>query len=114
MIGTSVFESDAFLDLSIPAKALYPFIILNADDNGLLNNMKALFRTFNVQETALTQLLKAGFILDLGNGIFAITHWEQQNHVPMSKFTSTMFPNEFARLEITNDGRYSIRESSSP
>jgi hypothetical protein len=46
MIGASVFESDAFLDLPDFAKALYPYIILNADDNGLLNNMKALMRTF--------------------------------------------------------------------
>jgi len=114
MIGMTVFESDAFLDLDISAKALYPFIILNADDNGLLNNTKALLRTFNVQDSGLVQLLEAGFIIDLGNGIYAVTHWEQQNHVPGSKFTPTMFPNEFARLELTNDKRYRLKEPAAP
>lgn len=110
MIGTSVIGSDAYLDLEDASKALYPFIVLNADDNGLLNNMKALVRTFNVQDTALVQLIKAGFILALESGVFAVTHWEQQNHVPKSKFTATMFPDELEKLEIMSDGRYRVKE----
>jgi hypothetical protein len=51
MIGVSVFESDTFLDLPDAAKALYPYIILKADDNGLLNNMKTLLRTFGINDS---------------------------------------------------------------
>jgi hypothetical protein len=91
MIGLTVFESDEFLDLPDFAKALYPYIILKADDNGLLNNMKAILRTFNSDERALTKLLEIGFLLNMDNGIYAITHWEQQNHMPSSKFTPTVF-----------------------
>jgi hypothetical protein len=109
MIGTSVFESDIFLDLPDFAKALYPYIILNADDNGLLNNMRALMRTFNAQPNALQKLVAAGLIIDFGNGIYAITHWEQQNHVPKSKFTPTVFPEEFAKLELQANSAYRLR-----
>jgi hypothetical protein len=78
MIGASVFESDTFLDLPDFAKALYPCIILNADDNGPLNNMRALMRTFNAKSNALQKLVSVGLIINFGNGVYAITHWEQQ------------------------------------
>jgi hypothetical protein len=112
MIGLTVFESDEFLDLPDFAKALYPYIILKADDNGLLNNMKAILRTFNSDERALAKLLETGFLLNLDNGIYAITHWEQQNHMPSSKFTPTVFTEEFKRLELLKNGTYQLRDSS--
>jgi hypothetical protein len=109
MIGTTVFESDDFLDLPIGARAFYPFAILKADDNGLLNNMRTLMCEFNAPENALPALLKAGFILDLGDNVYAITHWEAQNHVPKSKYTPTAWPDKLAILELRQDNAYHLK-----
>lgn len=65
-------------------------------------------RTVNAINDDLEMLIKAGFILDCGNGVYAVTHWEQQNHVPKSKYTPTVFVEEYARLELTENDCYKL------
>lgn len=71
--------SDEFLDRTTGAQALYLQLNLNADSNGIITGMRALLRLAGADTSALDELVEHGFILDCGNGFYAVRHWWLHN-----------------------------------
>ena len=65
MFASSVCCSDRFSELSFEAQALYYRLNLEADGVGALNNVKTVMRAAGFAETALDELMRAGFVLEI-------------------------------------------------
>lgn len=85
MISNDVFCGDAFFDLSVEARLLYPYILLNADNIGAFNSVKSLLRMAGVNQEAFTELVEAGFVIDL-KSCYAVCDWWNQNTHDKAKY----------------------------
>lgn len=80
MISNDVFCDDAFFDLSIEARLLYPYILLNADHIGAFKPVKSVLRTVGVNQEAFTELVESGFVIALENCYVVRDWWNQNTH----------------------------------
>ena len=62
MFSKSVVESDTFSEMPLTTQALYFRLGLQADDDGCINNVKAVQRGIGAREDDLKLLLAKGFL----------------------------------------------------
>jgi hypothetical protein len=98
MIGRTVWETDVFIELSVDARALYPCLVLRADDDGFFTGAKSVLRLYGLPDEALAELMGAGLLIDLENGVFAITHWPLMNKVQRDRYKRTIHTDKAKRL----------------
>lgn len=80
MFAKIVIESDLFIELPLSAQVLYFHLGLNAKDNGIIDNIKAICRAIQVSETNIEILIVKGFLKKcLKEGEYFITHWKINN-----------------------------------
>lgn len=81
MIGADVMQSDLYLNLSIPAQALYPQLNLEADQYGIVTGIRRVLRSVGMDEESLKELEKGGYLLAVKpqEGMFALSHWWEMN-----------------------------------
>lgn len=75
MFARTIIDSDAFLDMPFSAQALYFHLAMRADDEGFINNPRAIIRSVNAENADLSILLKMGFIDYESGENLHITHW---------------------------------------
>lgn len=112
MFAKSVVQSDAFLYLPMSAQALYLQISVIADDDGFTNSVKRTMRMMNAADEDFTFLVNAGFLIDFGNGVVAVSHWLLNNYLRNDRYHPTIFRQEFGRLCEIN-GIYYLRDEVS-
>lgn len=76
-IAQSVISKDSFIDMPINARGLYFHLCMEASDNGILINPKAITRAVGATIDDLNVLLDNNYIIPFNDGI-KIIHWE--NH----------------------------------
>ena len=81
MIGADVMQSDLYLNLSIPAQALYPQLNLEADQYGIVTGIRRVLRSVGMDEESLKELEEGGYVLAVKpqEGMFALSHWWEMN-----------------------------------
>jgi hypothetical protein len=62
MFAKTIIDSDAFNELPLSAQALYFHYVMNSDENGKLNNPKAIIKAIGANLYDLQILLSMGFI----------------------------------------------------
>lgn len=112
MIHRAVICSDEFIEMSYEAQALFFQLQIEADGYGLLSSVKKILRTIGVKESALQELIGAGFVLSFGNGVIALTHWNVANSRKNDRTEKTYFPLEKALLIEDENKVYHLPESN--
>jgi hypothetical protein len=63
-LDLALVNNDAFIDMPKSAQLLYFHLLINADNEGLVNNVKAIQRAIRVDEDTLNVLVEENFILE--------------------------------------------------
>lgn len=108
MFSRTVIESDRFLDLSHPAKTLYFYFCMQADDDGFVDNPKVIMRMTNSTQKDLDTLIQNGFIIR-EDRIYVVTHWNIHNHIQKDRYKQTIYQAEFQKLILLDNKTYSMR-----
>lgn len=107
MISADIVTSDAFITMRPEAQALYLQCIINADDDGLIDNMKAVLRSLGLRFPSLKELISNNFIYDLGDNIYCVKHWWiNNNQINPDRKKKTKYPEKLERLEIKENRAY--------
>lgn len=104
MFARTVTESDVFLDLSKDAQLLWFHLGLIADDDGFLNNTRMIMRLCGINESALSELIETGFLLEFNSGVFLIRDWLINNQLRADRYHETTFKHEKS-LVTQNESR---------
>ncbi len=111
MFSKAITESDAFLDMSFSAQALYFHLSLNADDEGFINNSRRILRICGFSEKDLEELLNKSFLIKFDSGIYVIKHWKVNNKIRNDRIKGTNYPEEKSMLIEKATGVYSKVEN---
>lgn len=106
MLSKKITESDAFLDLPLTAQALYLHIMMNADDDGFLNNGKTIARMIGAKQSDMDALLDARFLIAFEDGVICIKHWRIHNQIRKDRHHVTAYREHAESLYIKDNGAY--------
>lgn len=106
MFTKKIIDSDAFLDMPLTTQALYFHLNMRADDDGFVNNPKKICRMIGATDDDLKLLLAKRFVLGFESGVIVIKHWRMHNLIRGDRYHKTEYEEEFARLEIKENGSY--------
>lgn len=106
MFSKQVLWSDKFIDLPLPAQALYIQMSMYADDEGFVNCAGYLKRLTGCSDNDIEALCKNGFIITFESGIYAIAHWKINNNIRADRLKKTSFAEERDMLYVRADGLY--------
>lgn len=106
MFARTVTESDRFIDLSKDAQLLWFHLGLIADDDGFLNGTRRVMRLCGIDESALSELVNAGFLLEFDSGVFLIRDWLINNQLRGDRYHETTFKHEKSQVSLDESKRY--------
>lgn len=105
MFALSVVESDAFLDLSIEARAAYFHLGMHTDDDGFVGNPRTVCRVAGVSLEAVDELAEVGFVTVFDSGVIHVSHFSTNNSIRKDRYTPTEYQNEKIALDQGADMR---------
>ena len=106
MFAKSIIDSDAFLDMSLSAQALYFHLSMRADDEGFLGNAKRVRTMIGASEDDFKLLIVKRFVIVFEDGITVIRHWRVHNIIQKDRFKETIYVDERARLGFNKNKTY--------
>lgn len=106
MFSKTIIDSDAFLDMSASAQALYFHLAMRADDDGFINNPKKIQRIVGSADDDLKILVAKRFVLSFASGVIVIKHWKLHNYIRKDRYTETLYQGEKSLLYIKKNGAY--------
>lgn len=108
-LAQSVICSDVFLDLPLCARALYPCLLLEADNDGALDSPKRVARTYGATQDDIEALLSAGYLIDAG-GVLFITDWHVHNTKDKHNYRPGNHQDALKHLIIDVNRRYVLSD----
>ena len=108
MMSLDIMDNPPFIDCSIEARYLYLEITVRADDSGFCNVTHRLLRMIGCSEASLAELIDCGLLLRFDSGLIVVRDWLLANRISDNRKVSTIYKEEERRLDIADDGRYSI------
>lgn len=112
MISADIVTSDAFIMMSHKAQALFLQCIINADDDGIIDNMRSIMRNLSIKSPTLSEILKNKFILDLGDGIYCVKHWWILNNaIKSDRYKKTKYVEKLDRLVLKENKAYTLKKT---
>lgn len=109
MFSKSILDSDAFLELSSSAQALYMHLCIHADDDGFTDNPAHIMRVAKSSPYDLKSLSDKGFVICFPSGVVVITHWHIHNSIAKRMYQPTQYTAEKAILKKNENGLYSLK-----
>ena len=106
MFSKTIIDSDAFLDMSTSAQALYFHLAMRADDDGFINNPKKIQRMVGAADDDLRILISKRFILVFESGVIVIKHWQLHNYIRKDRYAETLYQGEKSLLYVKKNGAY--------
>ena len=110
MFSKQIIDSDAFLDMSMSAQALYFHLAMRADDEGFVNNPKKIQRMVGAAEDDLKVLRAKRFIITFESGIVVIKHWKIHNYIQNDRSKATVYQAERALLTVKDNKAYTEKD----
>ena len=99
-------DSDAFVDMTPSAQALYFQLCLRADDDGFINKVKRTTRDVGCSYDDPSELISNRFVLSFEDSdVIVIKHWRIHNTIRKERKTDTRYQDELATLEIKENGQ---------
>lgn len=99
MFALSVVESDAFLDMTIEARAAYFHLGMHTDDDGFVGNPRTVCRVAGVSFDVVGELVEKGFITLFDSGVAHVSHFSTNNSIRKDRYTPTEHQNEKMALD---------------
>lgn len=109
MFAKTIIDSDAFLDMNQTAQLLYFHLAMRADDDGFINNPKAIMRNARCSEEDLRLLANKKFIIPFESGIVVIKHWKIHNYIAKDRYKETKYKEEKSTLQLDDNNAYTKR-----
>lgn len=91
MFHAGVVESDAFLDMTPAAQALYFHLGMQADDDGFVNGPRQVCRRCGARMEELQELMDGDFLLWF-DGVAVIKHWRMANNLKADRLKMPNYP----------------------
>lgn len=98
MFSLDVVDTDAFLDMSSSAQALYFHLGMRADDDGFVSSPKRITATVGASPDDLKLLAAKGFIIPFESGVCVIRDWKINNYLRPDRYTPTLYQAEKQQL----------------
>lgn len=102
MISTEIYTDDKFTDLEPPARLLFTYLVLAADDDGFFTATKQAVFLSGATTEDLQRLVDAGYLYKFDSGVYIIRHWKQMNTIQKDRYKPTIHINEMAMLTEQN------------
>ena len=127
MFSRTLLSGDNFVTMPLSAQALYFHLSLNADDEGFVNNPRAVMRLIGARSNSVQALIDRGFLIVFDrsdavedgatavkvgvsgvadSAIYVIRHWWQCNNKSASRWKSTNWQTLKAQLVTDESGIY--------
>lgn len=114
MFTKKVTDDDNFMALSSSAQALYLHLSMAADDDGFCNQVSLSMFKAHASVQDLQALLEKRYIYQFDNGVIVIKHWRMANALRKDRYTPTAFKEELAKLDIKENGSYTMATNWQP
>lgn len=108
MFTKKVSDSDAFIEMSSAAQALYFHLNQGADDDGFNNQIQIAMLKAHASLDDLKVLMMKNFIIRFDSGVIVIKHWRMHNTLRKDRYTPTNFQEELSLLGIKDNGSYTL------
>lgn len=108
MFTKKVSDSDAFIEMSSAAQALYFHLNQGADDDGFNNQVQIAMLKAHASLDDLKVLMMKNFIIRFDSGVIVIKHWRMHNTLRKDRYTPTNFQEELSILGIKDNGSYTL------
>ena len=110
MLTKKVTDDDNFMSLSSSAQALYLHLSMSADDDGFSNQVSVSMFKAHASVQDLEALLEKRYVYQFEDGVIVIKHWRMANALRNDRYKPTAFQEDLARLELKENGAYTMRE----
>lgn len=108
MFTKKVTDSDAFIEMSSAAQALYFHLNQGADDDGFNNQVQMAMWKAHASIDDLKVLLAKNYIIRFESGVIVIKHWRMHNTLRKDRYIPTNFQEELNLLGIKDNGAYTL------
>lgn len=106
MFSKKIVDSDAFLDLPITAQLVYFHLLMNADDEGFINNPKRVARSVGCKSTDVQVLIDNRFLLSFPSGVVVVKHWFIHNCIRKDRAVPTTYTKERNMVALGDNNVY--------
>ena len=108
MYSNAVTDSDAFIEMSSAAQALYFHLNQGADDDGFNNQIQLAMLKAHASTDDLKILMAKNFVIRFESGVIVIKHWRLHNTLRKDRYTPTNYQEELSLLGIKENGAYTL------
>lgn len=108
MFTKKITDSDAFIEMSSAAQALYFHLNQGADDDGFNNQVQMAMWKAHASIDDLKVLLAKNYIIRFESGVIVIKHWRMHNTLRKDRYTPTNFQEELNLLGLKDNGAYTL------
>jgi hypothetical protein len=108
MFTKKITDSDAFIEMSSAAQALYFHLNQGADDDGFNNQVQMAMWKAHASIDDLKVLLAKNYIIRFESGVIVIKHWRMHNTLRKDRYTPTNFQEELNQLGLKGNGAYTL------
>lgn len=112
MMAKSVIDTDQFMDMPATAQNLYFHLLLRADDDGFLSNVKQVQRMTGNKDDDLKILFAKQYLIPFESGVVVIKHWKIHNYIQKDRYHPSRLP-EKEEVEVNNYGEWEKKSVSS-
>lgn len=108
MYSKDITDSDAFIEMSSAAQALYFHLNQGADDDGFNNQIQIAMIKAHASTDDLKILMAKSFVIRFESGVIVIKHWRMHNTLRKDRYTPTNYQEELKQLGIKDNGAYAL------
>lgn len=108
MFSKDITDSDAFIEMSSAAQALYFHLNQGADDDGFNNQVQMAIMKAHASTDDLKILMVKNFVIRFECGVIVIKHWRLHNTLRKDRYTPTNYQDELNLLGIKDNGVYTL------
>ena len=108
MFTNEITDSDAFIEMSSAAQALYFHLNQGADDDGFNNQIRNAMFKAHASIDDLKILMAKNYIIRFECGVIVIKHWRLHNTIRKDRYKPTNFQEELKQLGIKDNGSYTF------
>lgn len=106
LLSPKILGQDNFKDMPFSTQMYYIQLIMNADDDGFLDNARSIMASIQAKEDDYKILMAKNYIIEFPSGIVCIRHWNIHNRIKKDRYKPTIYKREKAMLVQEDDIYY--------
>ena len=104
MISSVILFNDNYVSLPATAQSLYVYILNQADEHGVCDNVKSFMNCAHAKQKDLKSLIDARYIIELKEGVYLVKHFPMFNKFRREK--PYRYPELMAHITKKENGAY--------